>query len=258
MTISNVAAELNRWYDENCSNGNLAWSFLAKKSGVSVSQICKIAKGQVANPKYETEKALLEAIFPENFRGVYEYLLERYPRHDVALKSLLNKHRKKISTSGSELLKDRLTFRLFKFADAQSFTVQDLEIEFGANQIRPRVEALQEAGFIEIDDKGVISRSPSYESTVSADVIAVAEEFHHAIEILASKKLVAQSSNLEIDQILNRMTSLHRSYNENALVEMAADVNDFLNKMYTKYKQDKYRGAIPAFLNLATGRFDNK
>lgn len=258
MKISNMADELNRWYDENCSNGNLAWSFLAKKSGVSVSQICKIAKGQVAKPKYETEKSLLEAMHPDNYVDVYEYLLERYPQHNVVLNSLLKKGRKKIPASGSDLLKDRLTFRIFKFADTGAHTVADLEREFGKSQVVPRIEALNDADIIDVDSNGVISRSPNYENTVITDVIAVAEEFHHAVEILASKKLVAQNSNVEIDSIFNRMTSIHSSYNEAALTELAADVNQFLNKMYAKYQEDKYKGDIPAFLNLATGRFDNK
>lgn len=258
MNISSISDELNRWYEENCNNGNLAWSFLAKKSGVSVSQICKIAKGQVANPKYETERALFEAMFPENYVEVYEYLLEKYPRHNVALQGLLTKKRKRMPATGNELLKDRLTFRLFKFADAQCFKVSQLESEFGKSQVAPRIEALLAAEFVEIDSSGILSRSPKYEFTVNADLVSVAEEFHHAIEILASKKLVAQNSNTQIDQIFNRMTGMHDNYSEQALSELAADVNNFLNSMYTKYKDNKYRGPIPAFLNVATGRFDNK
>lgn len=258
MNISSMADELNSWYEKNCVNGNLAWSFLAKKSGVSVSQICKIAKGYVANPKYQTQKQLLEALYPDNFAGVYEYLLERYPKNEVALKSLLRKNRKKISTVGNELFKDRLTFRLFKFADCKSYTIPDLEKEFGRSQIAPRIEALLDADYIEVDESGLITRTAKYEATVISDIVSASEEFHHVVDIITSKKIVAQNSDAEIDNIFNRMAALHNSYSKEALVEIAADVSEFLDLVYTKYKDEKYRGNIPVFLNIATGRFDNK
>lgn len=253
-----MADELNSWYEKNCVNGSLAWSFLAKKSGVSVSQICKIARGQVANPKYQTQKQLLEALYPDDFVGVYEYLLERFPENEVALKSLLRKNRKKVNAVGHGLFKDRLTFRLFKFADCKSYTIEDLEKEFGRSQIEPRIEALLDADYIEVDEQGFVKRTRKYEATVISDVVSVAEEFHHVVDILASKKIVAQNSDVEIDQMFNRMTGLHNSYSEEALAEMAADVSQFLKTLYTKYKDEKYRGSIPVFLNIVTGRFDSK
>lgn len=257
MNISNMSEELNRWYEENCNQGNLAWSFLAKKSGVSVSQICKIAKGHVASPKYETVKALLEVLYPDDSIAVYEYLLKQYPRHTVALKGFSESKRSKVAVADRHLFRDILTFRVFKIADSGAFKVSQLEKEFGVTQIRPRIDALIKANYIEINENGFLVRSPYYEKTVLNEIASIAEEFHHVVDILASKKLVARNSDTEIDEIFNRLTYYHSSFNAEALKEIGKETREFVNYIFTKYKDSKFQGDIPAFINIATGRFDN-
>lgn len=258
MDISNVADELNSWYEKNCSNGNLTWSFLSRRSGVSVSQICKIAKGHVASPKYQTVKSLLEALYPDDNAKIYEYLVKHFPKHTIRIKGLSEEERSVVSDFNHQLFRDGLTFRLFKIAQSNSVKVSDLEKEFGANQIRPRVDALVNGRYIEVREDGVISRSKNFEKTAASEITTIAEGFHHAVEIVVSKKLVARNTDSEIDEIFNRLTYYHSTFSSEALASIAKETEEFVNYIISKYSSPKFKGDIPAFLNIATGRFDNK
>lgn len=262
MPITSIADELNSWYDINCSHGDQTWSDLAELSKVSVSQICKIAKGQVLKPKFQTVKALLEAIHPDNLRLVHSYLAAQFPKHQVRLQSLIDVKRSQIAASDRHLFKDRMTFRIFKLATCKCYTVAQLEAEFGRNQVKPRIAALLASNLIEFSNSdpssGVVCRSKAYEETTSSNVAAVAEEFHHAIDIIANKKTVEQYADSGLDHLVNRLAFFHDSFSPEALAEMSQETQEFFDRLITKYSADKYRGAIPAFLNLSTGRFDNK
>lgn len=258
MSISSMADELNRWYEENCNKGNLAWSFLSRKSGVSVSQICKIAKGSVASPKYQTVKSLLEVLYPDDNKSVYEYLVQNFPKHTIRLKEFSEEKRRLVTEFNHHLFRDCLTFRLFKMAQSSSATVSILEREFGASQIGPRIEALVKADYIVVDEGGRISRSENYKNTMMNEITSIAEEFHHAIEIIVTKKLVARNADTEIDEIFNRLTYYHSTYSSEALEGIAKETQEFVSYLVSKYNKPKYSGEIPAFINIATGRFDNK
>lgn len=258
MNISALPEELNRWYEENCKQGDLAWNHLARKSKVSVSQLCKIAQGKVARPKYNTVKSILTALYPENNKEVVSYLVEHFPKQEFALKSLTEVDRISVDQAARDLFQDRVTFQLFKIADCEVFAVEKLEREFGTDVIQPRVEALTDAGIIEIGEGGVLKRTERHKETSTREFADVAKEFQHAIDLMASKKLIASISDHEIDQIFNRLTSFHNSFSSDAIQEMGGEIRDFLDYLFTKYNNEKYRGDIPAFVNVATGRFDSK
>lgn len=258
MAISCLSEELNHWYEANCNKGDLAWSYLARKTQVSVSQLCKIAKGQVSRPKYHTVKSILEAIYPNDHSAVYKYLVEHFPKNQIHLTCLTESKRSTFEESARHLLKDRMTFRLFKLAATNRFTVEGLKAEFGSEMILPRLDALSLAGLVEVAENGVVSRTSKHSDTAMTKFADVADEFQHAIEILAAKKLVASVSDHEIDQIFNRLTFFHHSFNQEALEEMSDDITKFVESFIEKYEAEKYRGDIPGFLNIATGRFDSK
>lgn len=256
MKISGLPEELNRWYEKNCKQGDLAWSTLANAANVSVSQLCKIAQGKVARPKYNTVKSILTALYPENNKEVVSYLVEHFPKQEFELKSLTEVDRVSVDQIARKILRDRMTFRLFKFADCEFYTAKILENVFGIDVIRPRIEVLVAAGMAEISENGVLKRTERIKQTSTSEFADVAREFQHVIEILASKKLIASISDHEIDQKFNRLMAFHNSFSAEAIEEMGAEIRDFLNYLFTKYNDKKYRGNIPAFVNVATGRFD--
>lgn len=151
-----------------------------------------------------------------------------------------------------------MTFRIFKLATCKCYTVEQLEAEFGRNQVKPRIAALLASNLIEFDQTGLVRRSKAYEETTSSNVATVAEEFHHAIDIIAQKKTVAQFADTELDQLNNRLAFFHDSFSAEALAEMGEETREFFDRLITKYSADEYRGNIPAFVNLSTGRFDNR
>lgn len=258
MNITSVSEVLVKWYDDNCTNGRLAWSYLERKSGVSTSNICKIAKGQIATPKYETAKALLQAIYPGNNSAVYAFLVEFYPKKAIHLESFLQEKRKSIAESDINLLRDALNFRLFKLAMAESIKVSDIEDEFGANPVSGRLELMAKANLIAISPDGVLKRSDATVHTANGDVNWLAEEFIHSISILSSKKLLSRTSDIDIDERINKFLYYHASFNNDAIAMIGDEVKAFMDQIYRKYSQDKYRGDIPVFINLACGRFDSK
>lgn len=258
MIISDLPDELNRWYEKNCKQGDSAWSNLAKSASVSVSQLCKIAQGKVARPKYNTVKSILTALYPENNKEVVSYLVEHFPKHEFALKSIVGVERVSIDQVARELFQDEMTFRLFKFASSEAFKVETLENSFGTDMVRPRLEALIDSGIAETNGQGILKRTERHKKTATSNFADQAKEFQHAIEILASKKLIASKSDHEIDQIFNRLMAFHSSFSQEAIDEMGGEIRDFLDYLFTKYRDEKYRGNIPAFVNVATGRFDSK
>lgn len=258
MSISSLPEELNRWYETNCAKGDLAWSYLSKKSHVSVSQLCKIAKGTVSKPKFHTVKAILKALHPDDHAAVHKYLVENYPQHQVSLKVLADVKRLDIDDSSRQLLKDRMTFRIFKLAISEKYTPEQLKLEFGAEVVEPRLDALILAKIVEIDSSGCIRRTESHKETATSDFGDIADEFHHVVEILTSKKLISKISNREIDEIFNGLMFYHETFSPEAIQEMGQDIREFMDKMFKKYSQDRFRGDIPAFLNIASGRFDSK
>lgn len=258
MNITSVSDVLVKWYDDNCTNGKLAWSYLGRKSGVSVSNICKIAKGQVAMPKYETAKALLQTIFPNDNAAVYKYLVEYYPKKAIHLEVFREPSRNRIAESAMNLLRDPLNFRLFKLSMAGSIKLADIEEDYGRNNLVSRIELLSNANLLRVDSEGNLERTEATVFTANGDVNWVAEEFMHCISILSTKKLLSQTTDIDIDSRINKFLYFHASFNDEAISLISEDVTKYINYICRKYSEDKYKGDIPVFINLACGRFDTK
>lgn len=258
MNITSVSDVLVKWYDDNCTNGRLAWSYLGRKSGVSVSNICKIAKGQVAMPKYETAKALLQAIYPNKNSEVYAFLVEYYPKKAIHLEVFLEKDRNRIFEADMNLLRDQLNYRLFKLAMAGTIKVADLEAEFGSDSLSRRVEILSKANLIVVTEDGALKRTDATVQTANGDVNWVAEEFIHGVSLLSQKKLMSRELEMDLDDRINKFLYFHWNVSDEAVGMIGAESSDFMNGLFRKYSQPKYTGSIPVFVNLACGRFDSK
>lgn len=256
MAISSLSAELKAWYEKHCVNGHLSWNVLAKKTGITVSNITKIARGEVERPKYETAKLLLDAILPGQDEQVAEYIAATYQGGTITFEKEAESPRSQLPVEAADLLRDSLSFRLFKLSMSGSRTVTDLEQDFGVSFVRPRLEALTQVGLVVVDDQGLLQRTAQSKFIFDNDMGSVVTEFKHAIDIVAEKKILARNGVESIDKDANRLVSYHCSLKPESAKQMADDIVAMIRKVAQKYGADQHKGDIEVFLNVAHGRFD--
>lgn len=258
MPIHSVSEELNNWYETNCASGRLSWGALSKKTGIAVSNITKIAKGQTAKPKYETARALLYAIRPNEMNEVEDFIASNYGfEENVSFESNADTSRKVLGVDANELLRDFLTFRIFKLSLSGRHHIDCLNYKLGSENVMPRIEVLADYGLVFVDKNGFLCRRSGSQYTRTTDVTAIAAEFKHVVELVANKKVLAKKGNANIDNEVNRLVQWHLSLSKEQMPEFKRDIVEFLDKIGKKYKSNEDSAdAVEMFLNLATGRFD--
>lgn len=258
MAIESLSAELWAWYEKHCVNGNLSWQVLARRSGITVSNITKIARGDVGKPKYETARVLLEAMLPDRHDEVAAYIAATYQGGPITFAKEHDSPRKLLTRPMLDVLRDPLTFRLFKLSMSGKRSVTSLERDFGADDVRPRLESLIAEGIVSIDDSGNVCRTPSAQFILSTEMASVAREFNHAIAIVAEKKTLANAGDSSIDKDANRLVSYHCSLKPDSAKSMQRDIVQAMRKIATKYSAAEHKGEVEMFYNVAFGRFDTK
>lgn len=258
MAIESLSAELNAWYEKHCLNGNLSWHVLARRSGITVSNITKIARGEVGRPKYETARVLLQAICSGREDEVAAYIATTYQGGAITFAKEHESPRKLLSAQMLDLLRDPLTFRLFKLSMSGKRTVAGLEHDFGTHQVRPRLDSLIAEGVVEIDDAGCLRRSTGAQFILSTEMASVALEFKHAVDFVAEKKILAQCGDTSIDKEANRLVSYHCSLKPESAESMQKEIIHMMRKVANKYSGDEHKGEVEMFYNVAIGRFDMK
>lgn len=256
MAIESLGAELNAWYEKHCANGHLSWNVLAKKTGITVSNITKIARGEVERPKYETAKLLLDAILPGRPQEVAEYITATYQGGAITFEKEAESPRTQLSAEAADLLRDSLSFRLFKLSMSGSRAVTELEQDFGVSFVRPRIEALTQIGLVTVDDQGRLKRTAKSKFIFDSDMGSVVTEFKHAIDLVAEKKILARNGVESIDKDANRLASYHCSLKPESAKQMAEDIMAMIRKVAQKYGADQHKGDVEVFFNVALGRFD--
>lgn len=256
MPITSLSDELNTWYENNCVQGNLSWKVLAKKTGITVSNITKIARGEVTRPKYETARVLLAAILPGRADDIAEYIALTYQGGQITFAKEHESPRKQLTEDTQDLFRDALTFRLFKLSMSGKRTVASLERDFGVNQITPRLDSLVRDGVVAIDDQGRLCRAPASKFIFSTEMAAVATEFKHVVDIVAEKKILARNGEKTIDKDANRLMSYHCSIKPESAEQMRNDILDSIRKIAQKYGTDEHKGDVELFYNVVVGRFD--
>lgn len=260
MSIDSLSAELNLWYERNCVQGNLSWNYLAKKTGITVSNITKIARGDVALPKYQTAKALLKTICPEDDVEVNTYLRTAYPAKSFNFVDVEAETPRSVVFLGRksiEILEDDLSFRLYKLALGNSSSIKSLKASFGEVQVSTRLESLERAQLVRID-ADVLMRNDDLKFTQSNDPVLIAKHFKYNIDMVSAKKVLAKKGIGEIDAHVNRLLFYHGPFTEEALAMMVNETLDFISALAKKYSSEKYRGDVPGFIDITTGRFDTK
>lgn len=257
MEISSLKDELNKWYDDNCKNGNLAWSYLAKKSGVTASNIRKIAKGEVELPRFDTARKLCESMFPDSADTVATYLKEVYPK-EAATWFLGNGERRELPKERFDLTRDFYAFLLFKLAMTGSFKISDLEEIHGKSTVGQRLQMLAEAGLAEANSEGKLVRGEESQYTKNSDPRLLADEFRHCTNHLESKLAADSAGVTKVDRESNRFDYLHLGLNDKGSDALNQLLSQFKQEMYKLYTSSEYVGNIPRFVNIATGRFDEK
>lgn len=258
MSIESLSAELNNWYEKHCVNGNLSWNVLSRKTGITVSNITKIARGDVGKPKYETARTLLNAILPDRQDDIAEYIALTYQGGQITFSKEHESPRKQLTDDVLDLFRDPLTFRLFKLAMSGSRSVTSLEDDFGGSQVRPRLESLAQVGVVEVDEAGLLRRPTASQFSLSTVTAGVALEFKHAVDIVAEKKILANNGDTSIDKEANRLLAYHCSLTPESAQNMRREIVDFLRKTAQKYSAEEHKGEVELFYNVAIGRFDTQ
>lgn len=261
MAKDALKERLNQWHDANCKNGTQSWQCLAKKTQVSESYICKIARGEAANPGFRVAKSLAMVLFAADVTKAYRFLKEYYPKETPSELEFLKENFTCIDDRTAALLRDRDTFRIYKIALTGEWGPRELPKIQGLTFVDERVSALIDAGLLEVDQStGKLKRTAEHQRTIVVDPERLANEFSMVNEILRQKKSAAKLSNdakIQIDETLNRYLFYHVSLNEEGAALFAKRQIDFINETHKELNQDKYKGNIPVFCNIASGRFDD-
>lgn len=260
MTIDSLSDELNSWYEENCVGGNLSWKVLSRKTGITVSNIAKIARGEIALPKYETAKVLLEAILPHQQPDVFRYLRAKYPQkayNYVDVKAVPPRANLYSQPSRVAALDDELTYRLYKIALCKKASVASLKKDFGADQVEKRIEILVEKKLVFVED-GVLVRNPDIAHTQTNDPVFINKYFKFNTDIVAGKKVLASHGSANVDTYTNKLLFYHGSFSEDSLKKMVAETIEFIDYLAKKYNDENIEGDVAGFIDITTGRFDAK
>lgn len=258
MPIESVSKELNCWYEKNCAHGKLSWKTLEKKTGVTVSSITKIARGEIQRPKYETAAVLLKAVLPDDKAGVEDYISAVYGAEDVEFDPDAPSARKKLSAKTTAALWDFVAFRLFKLSMSGRHLIKEIKARMGGEDVLPRLQVLKDLGLVYVDKTGFLRRRPGSQTTRNNNTSSVADEFKHVIDLVAAKKVLSQQGNSSIDNEINKLLHLHMCVDQDKLPEMSKDIRDFLKKLSEKYDVTDSPNGVEVFVNVATGRFDFK
>lgn len=256
MAITSLSAELNAWYEKHCVNGNLSWNVLARRTGITVSNITKIARGEVGKPKFETARVLLDAMFPDRKDDIAAYIEATYKGGPVTFAKEHESPRKLLTQQILDLLRDPLTFRLFKLSMSGKRTVAGLGQDFGEGQVQPRIDSLIAEDLVIIDEDGCLRRSPGAQFILSAEMVGVAVEFRHVVDIVAEKKILAECGETSIDKEANRLFYYHGSLKPESAENMRKEILHLMRKVVSKYSADEHKGEVEMFYNVAYGRFD--
>lgn len=257
MEISSLKDELEKWYENNCKNGNLAWSNLAKISGVSTSNIRKIAKGEVERPRYDTARKLCTALFPNKSDITDVYLKEMYP-NQAQTWFVGNSERAERVSDGFDITRDIDVYVLFKLAMTKKAKTADLRQLYGNNLFSKKMKILTEANLAEETPDGRLVRSEGARFTKNSDVHSLADEFRLCATIAETKIAANAAGAQQIDRIANRFDFLHLGVNEEGSAKIDKELESFKEKLYIIYTDPKFKGEIPRFVNLLVGRFDDK
>lgn len=256
MQIESLSKELNGWYEKNCVHGPLSWTTLEKKTGVSVSNITKIARGQIQRPKYETASVLLEAVLPDRKADIEDYISAEYGSETLNFDPHAPSARKELSAKTTNALRDFVAFRLFKLAMSGRHLISDLKARMGSDNVLPRLQILKDLGLVYVDEAGYLKRQPGSQDTRNNHATAVAEEFKHIVDLLAAKKVLSQQGYAQIDPEINKLLHLHVPVKPDRLPEMSKEVIEFLKMISEKYGTKEPGEGVEVFLNVAMGRFD--
>lgn len=262
MAMEALKEQLNSWHDVNCSKGPLSWQWLAKRSGISESYICKIARGEAANPSFRIAKSLMLIVLSHDIPKVYRFLKEFYPEETPSELEFLQKNFTHVDDKTVDLLRDKDNYRIYKIALSGKKTVQDISRDSGVSFAEERAVKLVEAGVLVVDEAtGKLSRSEAHKKTIVVDPDRLANEFGMVNEILREKKQAAKLAPAkvpQIDELLNRYMFYHDCVNDDAVAYFVNKLTKFLNDTHKELSQQKYKGDIPLFCNIAAGRFDDK
>lgn len=260
LDITSVSDELKQWYLTNCENGHLSWKTLSNKTGVTVSNISKIARGEVHQPKYETAKVLLEAVLPKRQADVLRFLRAEYPDkvfNFVDSQAQTPRATLRDTPQKNELLEDELTYRLYKLSLGNSYEVEKLKVDFGRVQVESRIAALEKAELV-VSDDGVLRRAADLVHTQQNETSLTAKHFRYNVNMVSMKKTLAKKGAKHIDTHANRMLFYHFPLTEEALAMMVNDTLDFISGLAKKYNDEKYHGSVVGFIDITTGRFDDR
>lgn len=256
MPIVSMQDELNSWYEKNCNNGYLSWAVLSRRTGVSVPTITKIAKGEIARPKFETVDALLKVIAPDRPGEVSDFIVSEYGGGTIQFDPEWITPRKRFSQEIMRLFDDSLTYRLFKLAMSGSNSVAGLCKDFGESEVMARIQLLVEKGLVRIDEENRLIRTQGSQYTFNGDVFSVAREIKHMVDIVAEKKSLAKTGPTDVDQNANRLLFYNTSLTEDTIRDFNDEVSGFMQKIAEKYKFDVNKGGKEVFISIAFGRFD--
>lgn len=257
--ITSIKEELNKWYELNCNNGNLSWKALGRLAKRDPSYISKLAKG-VHKPSYEVEIDLLRAMYQGNVRSVFKYLKKKYPDKTAEIESLMkgdDKSTKFTSHSYRDIVNDRATYRIFRLSSMGTFSPDSLSQTVGAG-VSAKIKYLEGLDLVQVIDGNVV-RSISNTTITSTSMEDVVAGFKHNLDIVDEKHRRARMGHSDdFDSKKNKLWGIYEGVSEDFQHKLVTDVTKFISEKREEALKDENRGDIPMFLNIATGRLDDK
>lgn len=257
--IKSIEQELNKWYEQNCSKGDLSWKVLGKRSGRDPSYISKIAKG-VHQASYEVEKDLLRAMYPGQVRSVFKYLAKKFPGKTAEINSLLKDDEKSTKFTGHsyhDIVNDRATYRIFRLSSMGTFSPESLSQIVGAGAAT-KIRYLEGQNILEVSD-GRVARCNSSATVTSTSLEDVVTGFKNNLDIVEEKHRRSRlDQSEEFDSKKNKLWGIYEGVSEDFQHKLVEDVTRFISEKRDEALKEENRGSIPMFLNIATGRLDDK
>lgn len=257
--IINLSDALRAWYENVAKEKNLSWAYLSKKTDISKSYLSKIANGTRANLSYEKAKSLLREICSDRTSN-YLYLKEHYPDEVSSMKCYITEECELVllNDKSKNAWDNKIAFRIFKLAGAGTFNKNFVIDIAGGRSAKIQLNRLLENEIIEIDN-GVIKRNIKFKNILNNDIISAISEFRYCLDIIEEKYSESMhDENIKFDSSINKFVGLHKFLKIEAFKELLNELNEFIEHLNTKYSENSKKGEVPIFMNVVTGRFDEK
>lgn len=255
--IRSLSEILKDWHVNVAKIKNLSWKYLAVKTKISDSYLCKLSKGEKTNLDYEKCKKLFREIGLPRVEA-FAFLNENHPGKCSSWEEFCQEDYayQLISSDADEILSDPVTNHIFKLA-SHGICLERLAGIIGKNECEMRVDLLIKKEMVKIENNS-IKRTEPFKSLMETDSENVFKLFEYNLQWMIKK--------LELSKILeencfnseySKGIGIGPNINTKGHKFLVRELNNFLKNINNTLHKDEYKGDIPIYLNVVLGRYDD-